>query len=360
MASRLVRIVVLSLLALLAASQAVAQPVHERIGRAGMIAYFSWQRCPAADAPAYDPCNPPPVDEKLSGEERATAGIKRAIAFISTGKMTDAAAALDKAVADDPKNVTALVLRVRVALAAANGSATKFANAAMLVAPNDPDLLATRAFINRENPALAFADINKSLSIEPNSVDALWIRSTILTMVKSFEEAERDLVKATALDPKHGHAIRSLAEVRARLGHPNPGATDVRPEARYDLTMIQIRAGERARAGDFAGAAQELTILLGEPGKPGALLPMTFDFTRLYLQRALALTRIGKAEEAKRDLDTIAKHGGIRAVLQMQIFLRSRGFDHVPLNGQRSANFDSAMETCFIRDNCAEVLRTPL
>lgn len=349
-------------LILTAASRAAAQNADPRMGRAGPIMLVFWQQCPAKDAPSWDPCNPPPVDPSLPAEEKAKAGVARAIALISRGKMRFAYPEVDQALKDDPKSIAALVLRARIAatVGAPNGAPEQVVDASLAVAPNDPDLLATKAFLLQDNPGVALEFVNKSLAIDPNSADALWIRSNILIRTNSFEEAERDLARAVTINPGLPNLAQNLAELRARLGRPNPGANDMRPAARGDFRMAQIRAVERGSAGDFAGAVQELTFVLGEPGKPESLLPVTPQFTDLYIQRALALTRIGRADDARRDLDTIVKYGGIRAILRLQIFLRAHGFGDIPVDGQRTASFDSAMETCFLRDNCANVLRTPL
>jgi len=58
-------------------------------------------------------------------------------------------------------------------------------------------------------------------------------------------------------------------------------------------------------------------------------------------------------------LESIVRFGGARAVLQMQVYLRSHGFPDVKLDGVRSDQLDDALQACFINDACGRGISIP-
>jgi hypothetical protein len=79
-------------------------------------------------------------------------------------------------------------------------------------------------------------------------------------------------------------------------------------------------------------------------------------FGQLLVQRAVLLAKLGRTDDANRDLDTIVATGGKRALLRMQVYLRKNGFKDLPLDGERTAAFDQAVEACFINQACGRGL----
>ena len=74
------------------------------------------------------------------------------------------------------------------------------------------------------------------------------------------------------------------------------------------------------------------------------------------MQRALLLVQLHRKADANLDLDAILTVGGRRSLLRMQIYLRRNGFADLPLDGERTAAFDSALESCFINQACGRGL----
>jgi hypothetical protein len=113
-----------------------------------------------------------------------------------------------------------------------------------------------------------------------------------------------------------------------------------------------VRAVARGRLGDFAGAIDDLSAMLGQPGQPTNVTPAQPAFGDLYLQRAILFAAIGRPDDAMRDLDSIVAVGGQRAILRMQVYLRAHGFAGLPIDGKRSNAFDDAMRACFVENVC--------
>jgi hypothetical protein len=75
-------------------------------------------------------------------------------------------------------------------------------------------------------------------------------------------------------------------------------------------------------------------------------------FYDLYIQRAMALVQVGREKEALMDFDVAIRLGGQKAVLRMQVYLRSHGFPDIVIDGKRSAALNEAIVACFLNDAC--------
>jgi hypothetical protein len=77
------------------------------------------------------------------------------------------------------------------------------------------------------------------------------------------------------------------------------------------------------------------------------------------MQRTTLLVQLGRRDEASRDIDTLARAGGKQGMLRMQVHLRRNGFPDIPLDGQRSRDFDEALKACLLNRACAGGLTRP-
>jgi tetratricopeptide (TPR) repeat protein len=181
----------------------------------------------------------------------------------------------------------------------------------------------------------------------------------ILAKLHSFDEAERDLTSADALEPNDPRIMLQRALVRLDAGKISEAQTDAaavvasRPS---DITARQILAVARVKSGEYEAAIADLTAILGQPGDRPRMPLIGGDFLNFYLQRSLAFTRTGKAYEADLDLQTIFSQGEVRPILQLQLYFRSQGWLKLAVDGKRSPLLDEAMRGCFINDACARGL----
>jgi tetratricopeptide (TPR) repeat protein len=231
-------------------------------------------------------------------------------------------------------------------------------NAGLLLDPNDSDLLAMRAMFLHEahrNATAALIEANKAIRINTRNADALWIRARILLANRWFEDAEADLTRALDIEPDYMRARHLRGAVRMHLNRPADAFEDANlavAQRPSDVSALHLRAMARAALGDLQGLISDLTTVLGEPGQPTNADPSFEMFNGLYLQRAIALVRLGRQREAMQDIETVTKLGGQRAILRMQAYLRDNGFPYVRVDGKRSDLFDDAMKACFIDQAC--------
>lgn len=328
----------------------------DQLGTAGPIRSFGGKICNMDFAATMrGECDPPPVASTLPLDRRSQERVERARQLISVPRVEQAIYELDGAIADDPSNIPALLLRGRLRIPDKLDDALKDTNRILQIVSENSDALATRAFILiGQDEQGSLRDATKALAVNPKNVDALWIRAFILVQSGRLEEAERDLNFAVELEPDDPRTLLARARIRMHIGkidEARSDATAVLAVRYYDVDALQIRAVVQAMSGHYADALDDLNAILGKP-EDRPVAPIRPDFVDMYVQRALALTRIGKPAEAKRDLATIVTLGGARAVLQMQLYLRDHGFPDVKLDGKRSDQLDDALEACFINDAC--------
>lgn len=356
---------------LLAAAAAVlcllgAAPLHaeDPLGTVGRFRSFGFgsRNC---SAPVMEQlkgaCNPAPVPDALPAAERAGAHLDRARKLIALLRLEDAYEAASEALKADPKNADALVLRARLSMSQMLADAMiRDLNAGLLAAPGNPFLLASRAEYSLEmgeTPA-ALRDIAAALEKEPKDVDMLWIRARTRMALQQYDDAAKDLDRALSIEDVR-RVRQSRAQLNLQRGRFDEAIADttVLLESRpYDPSAIEVRAVAYTARGRDREAVDDLTTILGKPGEPVTATPTFPHQGQLFVQRAILLMRLNRADDARRDLDTITAFGGKRALLRMQIFLRKNGFTEVPVDGQRGAAFDSAVESCFINQACGRGL----
>jgi tetratricopeptide (TPR) repeat protein len=334
----------------------------DRIGTAGPIRSFGGTTCNAGIvAVMRGECDPPPVDSALAPEQRSQARVERARELLSIPRLDQAIRELDTAIADDPRNSVALLLRGRLKISTRVDEAIADMDRVLQLDPDNSSAHATKAFVLRgQNDEWALAEATKALAQDPRNADAFWIRASVLADLGKLTEAEQDLNAAIALEPDVSRALLRRAEIRAQIGKTDDAVRDASAVLALgrDSIALQLRAVIRGRSGDYAGALDDLNAILGPPEerRDAPILPYMVD---MYVQRALALTRTGQVAAARRDLDTIIKLGGPRAVLQMQIYLRGHGFPDLALDGKRSDQLDDALTACFINDACGRGIAIP-
>ncbi|HEY4985718.1 MAG TPA: tetratricopeptide repeat protein [Bradyrhizobium sp.] len=298
----------------------------------------------------------------LSSEQRSQARIERARQLIALLRMEQAMQELDAAVNEDPSDSAARLLRGRLKIPGKVDEAIRDVDATLRIEPENADALATRAFLlmGRDDKG-GLQDATKARVLDPGNADARWIRSLILMRMGRLEKAEEDLNSAAAIEPGNPRTLMSRAEIRVLMGK----AAEARDDATAvlaihpDMGAFQVRAVVQAQSGDYAAALDDLNAILGPPGNRTVAGRPGRDFVDLHIQRAIALTRTGKLADAKRDLEAIVTFGGARAILQMQVYLRSHGFPDVILDGKRSDQLDDALRACFISDACGRGMTIP-
>jgi tetratricopeptide (TPR) repeat protein len=334
------------------------------IGTAGPIRTFGGKQCGIPyEAILRGECDPPRIDPALPNRQRSEARLRRALDLIAILRVEQAMQELTDAIGEDPRDVAALLLRGRLRIPGKLAEAEQDINRALQLDPDNPGALATRALLLLDQDDRgALRDASRALSLRPDDVDALFIRAKILIRINSLDEAEQDLDRAIALEPDNANALLTRSRVRMRIGKTAEAEADASAAAavRGGDTAMQMRAIARVKSGDRTTTLADLTAILGNPGEVSPR--KTIDqktFVDLLIQRALLLARNDRRADARKDLDSIVTMGGLRSILQMQVYLRGHGFPDIELDGKRSDRLDEAMIACFIDEACGRGLAIP-
>lgn len=135
------------------------------------------------------------------------------------------------------------------------------ATEALAIAPDDPDLLISRANANDalDRTSDALEDLGQALRLDPSRGDALVLRASVWRRMDRPDEARSDIDKALALDPEDAEALLERGILRQLRGDA--------AGAREDWTHARD-VDPNSEAAELA--AQNLTLLDAGPDKVGA------------------------------------------------------------------------------------------
>jgi tetratricopeptide (TPR) repeat protein len=161
----------------------------------------------------------------------AAAGHCAAVALIGLGNYKPAAQSLEKLAVEQAKARKDLAAGLYGQAAQAwllandNTHALKDQNAALKLAPNDPDLLTDRGVTLASTGKYweAIDDFNKAYDLARDRADILTYRASAYRLVQSLDLASDDIAEAIRLQPKSPEAYLERGIIR-RLGNDIPGA----------------------------------------------------------------------------------------------------------------------------------------
>jgi tetratricopeptide (TPR) repeat protein len=278
------------------------------------------------------------------------------------GRIEQAYQATNVALRVDGRHVDSLIFRVRVArtLMLAD-NVERDMNAALLVAPDNPYLLATRAdmLVDNGDPKSALRDASMAIKQKPDDADILWIKARAHMELDQLKEAEKDLDRALELEPgvRHVRLLRANLHLRrAAFEQAIADTNAILAERPHDPQALELRSMIHTANGRIDEAVTDLNTILGPPGDNASGTASMPHFNQLMVQRAILLAKLDRSAEAGRDLDVIVTSGGKRVVIRLQVFLRRNGFEDVPLDGKRTAAFDEALQACIVNQACGRGL----
>jgi tetratricopeptide (TPR) repeat protein len=148
-----------------------------------------------------------------------------AMALVAQGQYAEAADRLERLAEDmsklgDPKGLVVLGQAGNAWMLAGLIERAKFVfDAALKIAPDDPDLLIDRARARGENGEfeLAIVDLDRVLGKAPNREDALVFRAAARRKLNQPERAERDLATVLSRQPNNVEALLERGAVRRAL-----------------------------------------------------------------------------------------------------------------------------------------------
>lgn len=328
------------------------------LGRSGPMRFSGGAMCEAGLA-ARDrgACDPPPVEVSGSAAEVSRTRRERAIALWKLARTEAARVEVGQALAADPNDAESLHLRARMDLTRGRWpQATTDLENAVRVAPENAAVRASLAYLRLTVSALHAAKVeaDAAIALAPDDPDALWIRASVRLALGEADRARTDLDRAIVLGEHHEarllrarlhldlHRFKEAVTDTTALLQRTPGSPD----------YLSLRALALVGDGQLAEALDDLGQVIGPPGGPYRVPSQHPSFGKLTLQRASLLVRVGRRDEAARDLDHLLVAGGTRAVLKMQLYLRHNGFPDAPLNGVRTSGLDDLVTMCFLDQAC--------
>jgi len=115
---------------------------------------------------------------------------------------------------------------------------------AIALCPNDAFVRNRYAhFLFRTNRAEAVRQNAEALRLNPQHVDSLIYRATLLVSKRRYREAEESVLQALALQPNNELAHRQLGDVRLFQQKPDQALDNMREALRLDPTNKQLKRG---------------------------------------------------------------------------------------------------------------------
>ena len=227
------------------------------------------------------------------------ARLERARVDLEAGRLEEAAAALDRLVAEDPENpvfrgTLAETLRRRGQREAAVSESGR----ALAAAPADVQgwLRLARSLESAGRPERAEEAYLQALRLDPRQAEAWNSLGVLHAGIGRLEPARADFERALAADPAHATAANNLGNVLRELGRPAEAEAAYRkatalaptyPDPWNGLAVLEVARGNPAAALPFLDRALELA-------------PMQHE---ALLNRAIAYQMLGERQRAVADLD---------------------------------------------------------
>jgi tetratricopeptide (TPR) repeat protein len=261
---------------------------------------------------------------------------RRGIEFAMRGRLDEAVACLDMAVAQRPDWVVAYVNRGNARLDMdRRAEALADFDAAIALRPDYAPAHCNRGralwTLHRANEALASFD--RAIALNPNHAEAYNNRGAALTELKQAERALEDLDRAIALKPDYAEAHNNRGNARLALARPQAALADydraltIRPD--FPLAHCNRSAALRALgqaeealasidralalAADYADAHNNRANALLDLGRPHEALTSVDraiairpDFAGAWCNRGLVLAELGRRDEALGSYDRAA------------------------------------------------------
>lgn len=203
------------------------------------------------------------AEAMLAGGAGAPAVHCRGLAMLALGEAAEGAATLEAAAGDTdaPSGARAAVYGQAAQawmIAGDPAQARRASDAALALAPDDPDLLVDRAAASAAlgDQAAAAADLDHTLTLDPQRTDALTLRGAARRQLGDLAGAQDDVDRALAQDPDNPEALLERGILRQRRND--------RPGARQDWERA-IALAPDSQAADLA--QQNLALLEAGPSR---------------------------------------------------------------------------------------------
>lgn len=241
----------------------------------------------------------------LEQPERAGVEYLRGMVFYQQNKMTEAAAAFGKAVAQDPRNLEALQMQgVSLFRGGKSAEAIPFLEQAHRSVPDanvDPNYVLGLCYMDTRRYDDARRAFARQYGFSPDSPPAYLLAARMLLRRDYLPVAEEAARRALSLDPRLPRARLLLGEIALAHGQSADAIADFEQESNLNPLdgMVYERLGDAyLRAGDFEHAQQALNraVLL----EPNANIPFILLgkvllkqqnslMAKMYLERALQM-----------------------------------------------------------------------
>lgn len=193
----------------------------------------------------------------------------RALAYQSLGDDSDAISSIDRSL-EIQRDVSALLARVEIAMAQSNSSdAMTYVNEALALAPNDPNVLITKAqIISISDKKTALAIIDGVLKSHPDALNASMAKIEVLIELGRIDEAQQSVDSVLARVPDVSFAVFYKAFLLGMHNRPKDGwriaealpSGFIQSGARFAIGVAKLAA----QSGNFEVANSILTTYVGQ------------------------------------------------------------------------------------------------
>ncbi len=139
-------------------------------------------------------------------QQSATLLVYRAEALAASGNRTEAEAALDQALQQEPKNGDVLLAKSRIAASKGDKEGfVRYIEEAIAADPGNVNVWLAKGMILRADnkPTEAIAAYTKALEVKPRDMEASIQRAFLYIDSRKFDEAKEDIARARSINPRN-------------------------------------------------------------------------------------------------------------------------------------------------------------
>jgi tetratricopeptide (TPR) repeat protein len=271
----------------------------------------------------------------------------------SAGQREESRATIEKALAIDPDNLTALLAKVELLQILGDSvKARPEIEHLMALYPDEPRVRSVYASLMQwaGSPQEELAALDSTLAIAPDDMNTHRQRADLLARLGRTDEALAELDLMIDTWAEDGYAYFKRAELELDRGHAKAAVDDIEKARALHFHMDQnlVRVRAYLMLGDLEKALEAVNSAQSE------FVPQ-FETPLLAIYHFAILDHLGRKKEAEEALAGLAGERN-EHILRIQVFLRNMGFNDVPISGTFDDATKQQLAACLLKGACTDTL----
>lgn len=204
----------------------------------------------------------------------------------------------------------------------------------------------------------------KAYRIAPSEPEVIYTLGRALFMNGKYQEAIDQLLRVTETfdaNSKARHYVVNpnqpwnvVAQIYRNMGKPDKSAEAITEQIKKSENEF-ARGGLLAMRADYYEMADQNEKALGDIEAAMTILPADVQQGFADRRTALLLKTSARADHAT-ELKSLLARGELKAILNVQVFLRNQGFYTVTINGKYDDATKMALDACLSKSTCKEII----